>query len=92
MAILAQELLAACTVFAILDHICAIAFRTVKDYCFADHLPFIPSFRKYHYQNIFGVISLEENSEPMIAAGMLDIPIIKKSRGRPINEAINNPG
>jgi hypothetical protein len=53
MAILAQELLAACAVFSILDNICAIAFRTVKNYRFADHLPFIPSFTKYHYQIIY---------------------------------------
>ena len=49
MAILAQELLAACAVFAILDDIGAIAIRTTEDYRFADHLPFIPSFRKSHY-------------------------------------------
>ena len=49
MTILAQELLTTGAVFAILDHICAIALRTLKDYRFADHLPFIPSFRKYHY-------------------------------------------
>jgi len=51
MAVLAQELLAACAVCAILDNICAIALWTVKDYRFADHIPFIPSFRRSHYPN-----------------------------------------
>ena len=50
MAILAEELLVTGAVLAILDDIGAIAFWTMKDYCFADHLPFISPFRKNHYR------------------------------------------
>jgi len=50
MAILAQELLAACSVFAIPDNICAMTCRTLKDYRFAYHVPFISSFRKSHHR------------------------------------------
>jgi len=50
MTILASELLVACAVFAVLDDIHAVASGTVKVDCFANHVPFIPSFRKTHYR------------------------------------------
>jgi len=50
-AIFTQELLTTCAIFAILDHVCAIAFRTVKYDYFAYHMAFIPSFIKAHHQN-----------------------------------------
>jgi hypothetical protein len=59
MALLAQELLAASAVFAILDHIGAVAFGTVKDYRLADHVSFIPSFRKCHYRIFDWVIEVD---------------------------------
>jgi len=58
MAILAQELLAACSVFAIPDNICAMTCRTLKDYRFAYHVPFISSFRKSHHQNLLVFVSV----------------------------------
>ncbi len=56
MASLAQELLTACAVFAILDNIGAIALGTVEDYRFADHLPFISPFTKNHYR--FSIVNV----------------------------------
>ncbi len=68
MAILAQELLATCAIFAILDNICAIALRTVEDYCLAYHVPVISSFRMSHYRNLevrgYLPISLDHNQIP----------------------------
>jgi hypothetical protein len=48
-AIFTQKLLTTCAIFAILDNIRAMTFWTVKYDYFADHLAFIPSFRKAHY-------------------------------------------
>jgi len=44
-AVLAQELLAACAILAILYDIRTVAFWTVKNHYFLYHLAFIPSFR-----------------------------------------------
>jgi len=44
--------LTACTIFAILNHVYAAALRTMKNYHFAYHFTFIPSFRKAHYLNL----------------------------------------
>ena len=46
LAVFAQELLTASTVFAILDNIRAIAFRTVESYDFADHTSIIHHLEK----------------------------------------------
>jgi hypothetical protein len=48
--IFAQKLLTTCTIFAILDDIRAVALWTVKYDYFANHLAFILSFIKVHYQ------------------------------------------
>jgi len=54
----AQELLAASTVFAVLNNTCAIALGTVEDNRFADHLPFISPFTKNHYPNFIRAYGL----------------------------------
>jgi hypothetical protein len=45
------KLLVSCAVPAVLDNLCAVAFRTMKDYRFYNHVSFTSSFRKYHYRN-----------------------------------------
>lgn len=58
-----QKLLAPSTVFAVPDNIATLTFRTIKDYCFYNHMPFIPSFRKSHYRKIFFPVPSRIGSE-----------------------------
>jgi hypothetical protein len=57
--ILAEKLLVACTVFAILDDVCTVAFWTMKYLCLTNHLPFISSFRKSHYLKKKRIVQLD---------------------------------